>query len=205
MRVASNHTHTYRLSAYPTEKALLDGTGVTLRPMAPEDETGLLEFFLGVPEEERYYLKEDVTAPAVIKSWAEYLDYDRVLPLLALHDGRIVADATLHRRRAGARRHTAEIRLVVAPDFQGKGLGTELIRELLDIAADAGLDRVVMEVAEEGQKEALAVAQREGFVRVATLRGHIRDTRGRPQNLGLLEMPLGKWYEWWRSGEAARE
>jgi hypothetical protein len=116
-------THTYGLSAYPKENILSDGTKVVLRPMVSRDEESLLEFFLRVPEEDRYFLKEDVTSPAVIRRWVEFMDYERVLPLLAIVDGDIVADASLHRRRAMGRRHSGEIRIVVDPAYSWEGPG----------------------------------------------------------------------------------
>ena len=45
-------SHTYKLTAYPKEVDLEDGTGVVLKPMSQEDADALLEFFLGVPSEE---------------------------------------------------------------------------------------------------------------------------------------------------------
>lgn len=188
----------YDLSGYPKEQTLFDGSHVVLRPMVPEDEAGLLEFFRQIPEEDRQYLKEDVESPAVIREWSARLDYGRVLPLLALVGQRIVADATLHRRRSHARGHTGEIRIVVAPAYQAKGLGTHLTLELLDLAAEAGLERVVLEVAEAGQKEAIGVAERLGFGRIATLPDHLKDGQGRPQDLVIMEMPLGQGHDRWR-------
>ncbi len=81
------------------------GTHVTFRPLEPTDANRLLQFFNRVPAEDRFYLKEDVTSAEVIENWVQHIDYNRVLPLLALIDGEIVADATLHRSRAGAHRH----------------------------------------------------------------------------------------------------
>jgi GNAT superfamily N-acetyltransferase len=190
-------THTYKISAYPKENVLQDATKVTIRPMVTRDEEPLLEFFLRVPEEDRYYLKEDVTSPAVIRKWIEFLDYDRVLPLLAVADGAIVADATLHRRRASGRRHAGEIRIVVDPAYRGKGLGTALMRELISIAAEAGLETIVMELAEEAEKDAVYVAEHLGFIQVAILRNAIKDPHNKTQNMVLLELPLPKWYQWW--------
>lgn len=190
-------THTYKISAYPKEKILLDGTKVTIRPMVIRDEEPLLEFFLRIPEEDRYYLKEDVTSPAVIRKWTEFLDYDRVLPLLAVVDGAIVADATLHRRRASGRRHAGEIRIVVDPAYRGRGLGTELMRELVSIASEGALETLVMELAEESEADAVHVAEHLGFIRVAVLRHAIKDPNNKTQNMVLLELPLPKWYQWW--------
>src|SRR5690242_2969791 len=126
----------YAISRYPRSAELRDGSRVTLRPMQRGDEPALQEFFHRVPEEERFFLKEDVTSPGVVQGWGEHLDYDRALPLLAFEGDRIIGDAVLIRRRGGSRCHTAEIRIVVDPEHQGRGLGVALISELLDIAND---------------------------------------------------------------------
>lgn len=186
----------YNLTIYPKKITLRDATEVTLRPMKPGDADAVLQFFLQVSEDERHYLKEDVTSPKVLHRWEAELDYDRALPLLALVDGRVVADATLHRRRAGARRHTGEVRVVVLPQYRNRGLGTCMLQELIQIANDGGLEHLVMELASPGQDDAVAAAERLGFIRVATLDGFVKDVHGKPQKLVLLQLPLGKWYYW---------
>ncbi|MBI4336871.1 MAG: GNAT family N-acetyltransferase [Chloroflexi bacterium] len=188
----------YQLTRYPKEVVLRDGARVVARPMVREDMQRLLAFFIRVDEADRHYLKEDVTSPKVAQQWSEGLDYDRSLPLLALADGRVVADATLHRRRAGARCHVGEVRVVVDPEYRNRGLGTALISELAAIAYEAGLERLTYEVAARAQTTALQTAERLGFVRLATLPGYIKDVKGSPDDLVIMDLPLGRWYEWWQ-------
>jgi hypothetical protein len=57
------------LRDYPKEVTIKSGEKVILRPMVKEDEQKLLKFFLGLPEEDRLFLKNDVTDPKVIESW----------------------------------------------------------------------------------------------------------------------------------------
>src|SRR3972149_1883270 len=84
---------------YPQLWELEDGTEVTVRPMVKEARDKLAEFFKRIPDQELRVLKDDVTGGTVIDQWAQSLDYDRVLPLVVEIGGRIIADATLPRRR----------------------------------------------------------------------------------------------------------
>lgn len=189
-------TYTYKLTAYPKESELRDGRNVVLKPMMPEDADALLHFFQQIPADDRYYLKEDVTSPKVIQRWAAELDYNRTLPLLAWVDGQIVADATLHRTRALARRHVGEVRIVVHPDFRNQGLGTILLRELAAIADENGLEKLQFQAVAEREEAAIKAAEFVGFIKIATLPNHAKDRDGHPRDVVLLEMPLGKWLEW---------
>lgn len=178
----------YPLQGYPAVQAIEGGDEVTIRPMVPEDRDRLLEFFRRIPEEERFYLKEDVTSARVIQQWAENLDYGRTLPLLAFKGERIVADATLHHRRAGARRHVGEVRIVVDPAYRNRGIGRALLHRLIEIARDKGLERLVFEVVAQKEEAARRTAQVLGFVPVAVLMHHVRDMDGTPHDLVIMEL-----------------
>ena len=63
---------------YPKEVTLRDGTRVTLKPFEKKDKESVYEFFVSLPEEDRLYLKDDVTDPLVVEKWARELNYDKV-------------------------------------------------------------------------------------------------------------------------------
>lgn len=190
-------THIYKLASYPKPAALRDGTPVTLKPMTQYDAEALLDFFHRVPAEDRYYLKEDVLDPAVTKRWAAELDYDRALPILAWINGVVVADGTLHRTRAGARRHVGQIRIAVDPEYRMRGLGSLLLHELATVANENGLERLLLEAVADKEEQAVKAAEYAGFSRAGVLPGHAKDPDGHPRDIILLEMPLGAWLEWW--------
>ncbi|MDP2673682.1 MAG: GNAT family protein [Dehalococcoidia bacterium] len=189
-------TVTQTIGAFPKEVGLRDCNRVLVRPPEDGDEQALLEFFLHIPEEERFFLKEDVTAPDVVHRWVRERDFRRALALLALDGSRIVADAVLIRRRGNSRSHTGEIRVVVAPEYRDHGLGTALIRELCDIADDAGLEKVMFELVADKEQEAIRAAEWLGFLRVATIEGGAVDPLGHHHDVVLMAMPLGRWYHW---------
>ena len=173
------------IKRYPKRAKLRDGTQTTLRLMVKKDQHSLYEFFQRVPKEDRLFLREDVSRPETIAAWAEGMDYERVLPLLALVDGEVVGDATLHRRPLGWTRHLGKVRLVIDPRYRQKGLGSLLVKELLEIGKGLKLERLVVELM-GSQQAALAAFRHLGFERVGVLHRHVKDRAGRPQDLVIL-------------------
>lgn len=186
------------METYPKTILLRDGTRVELRPLEEGDKIPLLHFFGRIPEDDRYYLKENVTAPEVIHEWTTNIDFERVIPIIAVADGQVVADATLHRSRAPARYHIGELRVVVDPGYREKGLGRRLMREMLDIAAELGMHKVTLELVARRERPALMAADSVGFQQVAVLNDWVRDMWGNYQDMVILELPVEEHLKWWR-------
>jgi GNAT superfamily N-acetyltransferase len=175
---------------YPRRLQLRDSTVVELRPMSRADETALVDFFRSVPAEERFFLKEDVTSADVIRGWIETVDYEYILPLLAIADRDVVADAALLRHRSASLRHAAEIRIVVSPDFRGRGLAVGMLRELLDVARQSGLVEVVFECVAGVQDDAIEAAEFLGATVAGTAKQWVRDADGQAHDVVFLKLPL---------------
>ncbi|RME24005.1 MAG: GNAT family N-acetyltransferase [Deltaproteobacteria bacterium] len=161
---------------------LTDGSEVWLRPMRRDDRDRLYNFFRKLPLRDRRYFKHDVTQREVITNWCRNLDYDQVLPILAVkkvndHE-KVVADATLHMERHGWSTHVAKIRMVIEPRLRNKGLGKALLRELHDRAVLRGIQKIQAEVRDD-DRDAMALLKRLGFKKEAVLKKHIMDTSGR--------------------------
>lgn len=177
------------LADFPKTWVLDDGTKVTVRPMVREDRAKVAEFFRSIPEGDLRFLKDDVTDPRVIDQWVQNLNYGRVLPLIAEVSGRVIADASLHRRKEGWRRHLGGVRVVVDPTFRQKGVASRLIEELADIATREGLNRLYAEIPADNAA-ALGVFQALGFKQVAVFEGNIIDPAGKYHDLAVLNMDL---------------
>jgi len=153
--------------------------------MVKEDADKLYAFFSRVPREDRLFLRDDVSIRDVIDSWTQELDYEKVLPLVAEVGGNIVGDATLHRRTFGWTSHVGKVRLVIDRDYRGKGLGTVLIEELIDIAKKAGLEQLVAELMSD-QTGALSAFKRLGFEKEAVFFNYVKDQMGEERNLVVM-------------------
>jgi len=161
------------LEEYPKEIVLQDGFSCMLRPMTRDDQDALYRFFIAFPEEDRRYLRNDATNRILIEKWCRNLNYDRVLPILAEHESRILANATLHRETFGWGKHVGEIRITVAAEFQQRGLGSLLLEELSRLALKGNLEKLCAKViASRGY--VTRAFEKNGFVQAATLKNFVR-------------------------------
>lgn len=164
---------------------LRDGTNICIRRLEKKDGPALLSFFQALPENDRLFLKEDVTESSVINRWMEELNYERIIPIIAESDSAIIGDATLHLNKYGWQRHVAEIRCVVSKDYQQKGIGTALMRELLAHAVEKRVLKVsatMMDI----QKSAQRAFERIGFKKEAELKDFVTDITGESHNLVIM-------------------
>jgi acetyltransferase len=155
---------------YVTMWTLKDGTSVTIRPIRPEDETLIVKFHQGLSERSvhmRYFasmkLSTRVEHERLIRIC--FNDYDRELALVAdrrdpqtggpeiLGVGRLIK---LH----GA--NEAEFAVLVSDRWQGHGLGTQLLRLLIEVARAERLSRLTADIlAENGEMQ--HVCEKLGF------------------------------------------
>ena len=173
------------LESYPKTVTLKGNLEITLRPLEASDEKAFHEFFVAVPETERILFKHRVTDPQVIHDWCQRIDYGKILPLLAIADGKIVADASLHQQLAGWKRHIGRISIVVHPDYRGRGLARALVRELIDIARDAGLEKLEAEFLGE-QQAARRVFAEVGFSDLLVLPDYVKDMQALTHDYVLM-------------------
>ncbi len=174
---------------YPKKIALGDGSELVVRPLFAGDRDALLNFFRQVPEEDRLYLADDVTDPKVVDRWCAGVDFVNILPLLGLVGADIAVDATLHGEKSGWKSHIGRVRIVVHPKYRGRGVGAALVRELIDVAIDIGLDKLDAEFV-AGQERAMHAFERIGFVKVAQLPQHVLDRHGVAHDLILMVYDL---------------
>ncbi|HEV2356862.1 MAG TPA: GNAT family N-acetyltransferase [bacterium] len=150
------------LAPYPRPVELPDGAMVILRPVVSGDRDKLVALFIDIPHEELRNLQDNVSDPTVVLRWCRNLNYDRVLPIVAELDGKIVGDATLHRRAVGPMRQIGRFRAYVRPEYRNRGIGTVLLQEIMGVARQVGLTQLAVELYED-QTALRKVFSRYGF------------------------------------------
>lgn len=177
------------LFEYPKDLELKDAFACVLRPLEAADELAFHEFFLAVPTQERMFIKHRVTEPEVIRDWCKNIDLGRNLPLLAVLDGRIIADATLHQQLGGWKRHIGRVSVLVHPKFRGRGLAKALISEILFIARQVGLEKVEAEFIGD-QQAAIKMFGLLGFQPLCRLPDYVKDMESNTHDYVLMGLDL---------------
>ncbi len=120
---------------------LRDDTPVNIRPIRPEDEPLMVEFHGGLSEHSvymRYFhtlqLSQRVAHERLTRIC--FIDYDREMVLVAVRrepERQIVGVGRLSKLYGS---DEAEFAILIDDDYQGEGLGTELLGRLLQVARD---------------------------------------------------------------------
>jgi RimJ/RimL family protein N-acetyltransferase len=182
------------MESYPKKVRLKDDHELTLRVMTDDDLDDLVNFYRSIPEKDRLFLRVDVTNRKNVERRFGNLDYRYTFPILAFDNDKIVAIGTLFRPNFGWMRNLGEIRVLVSPDFQRKGLATILVRELFFRALTSKISKLQAEMT-EAQVSAIAAFERMGFREEARLKKHVTDIRGRRRDLVIMTLDVEDfWY-----------
>lgn len=135
------------------EVTLRDGSRVRLRPVRADDAAAVGCLFQGLSETSRR-LRWFSACPSLdcVIGWATRVDHDRRDGLVAIAgaSGRLIAHAGFERDDQHPER--AEFAMVIADDFQGRGLGPILLDRLAEAADRAGVATLVGEVLADNQR-----------------------------------------------------
>jgi acetyltransferase len=146
---------------YPTQYVspwkLKNGTPVTIRPIRPEDEPLMVKFHETLSEESVYYryfsqLKLDQRVAHERLTRMCFNDYDREIALVAEHKDAKAGKVEILGVGRLSKAHgvdDAEFALVISDHWQRQGLGTELLKRLVQIGRVEKLARISANVLAE--------------------------------------------------------
>ncbi len=135
------------------------------------------------------YLRLDVSKRENIMKRFGNVNNEIMYPVLALDGDQIAAIGTLYRAEFGWMRNLGEIRVVVGPKFQRRGLCTILTKSLFFRALSTDLYKIQAELMED-QLAAITCFERLGFKKEAVLRKHVTDINGGRCNLVIMSLDI---------------
>lgn len=158
---------------YPTQYVqpwtTKDGTAVVIRPIRPEDEPLMAKFHETVSERSvylRYFyaMKLSQRVEHERLSRISFVDYDREMALVTEvqdtnGERQIVAAGRLVKLRNSG---DAEFAILVSDAWQGHGLGTEMLRRLIEIGKQEGVEHIIGNILNDNTNM-LRVTERLGF------------------------------------------
>ena len=182
-----------QLANYRKMKTLPDGSRLLLRPLSKDDKEALVDLFARAPAEELKYFRDDAADAAVVGSWVDNLDLKRVYPLVAVVDderghAHIVGDATLHFRER-YHRHLAWVRIFLDQAYRRRGIGTLMLRSLIEIARTVGLQQLHIEVVST-QHNVIKALLDQGFQHEVTLHDYFMTSEGETLDMSVLGLRL---------------
>ena len=137
----------------------LDGTPVTLRPIRPEDEPLIVKFHETLSDHSVYFRWLDMLSLSQRAAHEQlirmcFLDYDRQMAFVADYKNpqtgqdEIIGVGRLIKAHS---ENSAELALLVTDQFQRQGLGTELLRQLIQFGHDEKLQHLTGTMLAENQ------------------------------------------------------
>lgn len=171
---------------------LRGGGEYTVRPIHPDDAQMLQALVHGLSPESRYFrfVSSMSELPPAMLARFTLIDYDREMALVAVHcerkpgpDGEPVEIERIvgvSRYITNPDRASCEFSLVVADDFNGKGLGARLMESIMEVARDRGLAEI----------EGLVLANNAGMIRLMRSLGYAVKPFAEDRDFVIVSHPL---------------
>jgi acetyltransferase len=162
------------IRAYPTRYVapwtMKDGTGVTIRPIRPEDEPAMVRFHETLSERSvylRYFhllnLEQRVQHERLTRIC--FIDYDREMALVAERRNPESGESEILGVSRAMKIHgttEAEVAVLISDHWQGRGLGKELLARLLIVGADEKLSKLTADILPDN-RGILRICEKLGF------------------------------------------
>jgi len=142
-----------------------DGTKVTLRRLRWEDLDDLHEFINSLVEEGVDILRDQKPTRGEEAEWLgrrlASMEKGEIVDIVAEVNGKVVANSEAE-RRGGAMSHVGYVGVGIRAGYRGIGIGTEIMRALINESKKMGLKILVLDVFDTNN-EAKRLYQKMGF------------------------------------------
>ncbi len=135
-------------ASWEADSLLVDGSGVHLRPIVPDDTVRLTEFHRLLSAESAHVRLFGTKAHPTARDFEKLVrvDYVDTMALVALVRDQLIGVARYVRLR---QTQDADVSFVVADEFQGHGVGTLLLESLAAYARERGINRFLADTLPE--------------------------------------------------------
>ncbi len=174
------------LDAHYPMNLKLGGRNIELQMMSAQDRDAIIAFVRSLPATDLLFLLVDLTQQAAIDEWIEQLEAGYSTAIVAYANRRLLGYASVHREpQAHWTRRVGEIRVNIASDCRGIGLGKALVGHIFELANSMSLRKLVAHMTVD-QPGARVSFERFGFVQEALLTNYVEDRQGNPHDLIIM-------------------
>jgi len=156
---------------------LKDGRTVVFNELKEQDLPKMMEVYNSVIEEDVYFPRNDgLRDLEEARQW--YQDHCKagLFYLAARVNNEFVGGATIEPRR-GKSYHVAYFGIYLQPQFRNMGIGTHLIKAIIEIARGKGLEMIELSVFSSNRR-ALELYQKFGFQEIGRVKKGVRFSDG---------------------------
>lgn len=164
---------------------------VAIQSMADCDDAAIVRFVSELPLHDLLFLDRDIREPKVLGAWRNAIEGGSVHSQVAVAEGKIVATTAVIRDPLSWSAHVADIRLLVLPEWRGKGVGRALLEASIDHAIAQGAAKLTARMTPD-QRGAITLFEETGFRGEAMLRDQVRDAEGAFHDLAVLSLDVGR-------------
>ncbi len=179
--------------AYRKLSTLKNGKKILVRLLNGQDREWLLELFRDASQEDIEFCKEDLKNPQVVDQWLNPGNWGKVLSMVGidLETNGIIAAVTLYRGQQATLKVGEIQQIFVSKPFQGLGLGSLMLDELLNLVSQEEIHWLKAEVPIEQKHVIKAFLSRDFEIR-ATLEDFFINKNGVPYDVALMMRPFIK-------------
>jgi len=162
----------YYPTEWKTEFTTKNGLKVVFRPEQPTDTEMLWVMFSTLSKKSASNILPPFPRDR-IESWTTEIDYDNVLAVVAVltekeDHKRIIGTTSLRFNSQKALKHKAELGLTIHDDYQNRGIGTALLKHIINVAKTKKLKKIHLNVSAENDR-AIHLYKKVGFTVEGTL------------------------------------
>jgi len=138
---------------------LKDGREVTIRFLTANDKEALFQMFSSMSSEALKWSMAPYTLE-VIQRWINNIK--NLIPLVAEYNNRIVGYASIYKFQHPRRKGIGDLAIYLHQDFHNVGLGTAMMKKLLQLAKEHKMHKLELYVVEDN-KAAVTLYKKFGF------------------------------------------
>ncbi|MBS7632348.1 GNAT family N-acetyltransferase [Candidatus Bathyarchaeota archaeon] len=164
---------------------LKDGRVVLIRRFEMEDKENLVGMYASLSDEALRWAMPPYTREA-IERWLSNIQ--NLIVLVAVYGGKIVGHAQILKYPHARRKGTGDLLIYLHQDFHNVGLGTAMLRKLIEIAAAEEIHRIGLRVIADN-KSAIHLYEKLGFQKEGVMRASYLGEDGKYHDevvMGLL-------------------